>query len=101
MNAEDKKQFSGSNFRDSLRCLVPGRYAENRRRGYLAYIGAVVATVATLFAGFGLEEVFDIRLLMIFFLFPIMLSAYLGGLGPGLAATALSALLVDYFLIHP
>jgi len=101
MNAEDKKQCSGSNFRDSLRSLVPGRYAENSRKGYLAYSGALVATVATLFASIGLEEVFDTRLLMVFFLFPIMLSAYLGGLGPGLAATVLSALLVDYFLVFP
>ena len=79
MNAEDKKQCSGSNFRDSLRSLVPGRYAENSRKGYLAYIGAVVATVATLFASFGLEEVFDTRLLMVFFLFPIFGRACFAG----------------------
>lgn len=36
-----------------------------------------------------------------FFLAPIGVSSYLGGLKPGLAATFLSALLADYFLLPP
>jgi PAS domain S-box-containing protein len=39
--------------------------------------------------------------LLILFLFPIVISAYLGGLGPGLLATALSAALTDYFFVAP
>jgi PAS domain S-box-containing protein len=31
----------------------------------------------------------------------IMVSAWLGGLGPGLLATALAALITDYFFLHP
>jgi PAS domain S-box-containing protein len=101
MIADDKKYRSENNLRDFLRSLVLRRHVKNGRKWYLAYIGAVVATVATLFVRLGLEEAFDTRIMMILFMFPIMLSAYLGGLGPGLTSTALSALLVDYFLIHP
>ncbi|HTI98752.1 MAG TPA: PAS domain S-box protein [Dongiaceae bacterium] len=35
------------------------------------------------------------------FLFPIILSGYLGGLGPGLLATAIATLETDYFLLTP
>src|SRR5262245_65954392 len=39
--------------------------------------------------------------LLILFLFPIVISAYLGGLGPGLLATVLAGLVTDYFLLPP
>src|SRR5204863_3016391 len=35
------------------------------------------------------------------FLGAIMLSAFFGGLGPGLVATAISAFLVDYYFVPP
>jgi PAS domain S-box-containing protein len=38
---------------------------------------------------------------MILFTIPIILSAFLGGLGPGLLATLLSALGADYFILPP
>lgn len=101
MNVEDKDLRRGSRFRDSLRSWVPGRNVENRRKRYLAYGGAVVATVATQFLVFGLKDAFDSSLLMLFYLFPVMLSACLGGFGPGLVASALSTFLVCSFLIQP
>ncbi|HET9474352.1 MAG TPA: PAS domain S-box protein, partial [Steroidobacteraceae bacterium] len=39
--------------------------------------------------------------LLILFLIPIVISAYLGGLGPGLLATGLTAVFSDYFLLPP
>ena len=39
--------------------------------------------------------------LLILFLFPIVVSAYLGGLGPGLLATGITAVVTDYFLLPP
>jgi PAS domain S-box-containing protein len=44
---------------------------------------------------------FGARPLLILFILPILLSAYLGGLGPGLLATLLAAAGSDYFLIPP
>jgi signal transduction histidine kinase len=44
---------------------------------------------------------FGDRPLLILFIFPIILSAYVGGLGPGLLSTFLAAAIVDYFLIPP
>jgi K+-sensing histidine kinase KdpD len=39
--------------------------------------------------------------MLIFFLIPIMLSAYMGGLGPGLVGTAATALGTAYYLVPP
>jgi two-component system cell cycle sensor histidine kinase/response regulator CckA len=64
-----------------------------------AYAFAVAAPVATLFIRFGLGVAFGERPLLILFMFPIILASYLGGLGPGLVSTILSAAIVDYFLI--
>ena len=41
------------------------------------------------------------RLMLILFTLPISLAALIGGLGPGLVATAAAALLTDYFLMEP
>ena len=49
----------------------------------------------------GMDVVFAERPLLILFQLPIILSAYMGGLGPGLLATTAAAVLVDYFLIPP
>ncbi|MGA2225072.1 MAG: DUF4118 domain-containing protein [Syntrophobacteraceae bacterium] len=68
---------------------------------WLAYVFAVASTVATLLARMGMGVVFAERPLLILFLLPITLSAYMGGLGPGLTATATAAVVVDYFLIPP
>ncbi len=70
------------------------------RLAALSYLIAVVATVATLaiYVALGLggkDTAFSL------FLLPMMLSAYLGGLGPGLLAVALAALLTNYLLISP
>ena len=79
--------------------------SERSASGYwppgLAYVFAVVSTVATLLARTGMGVVFAERPLLILFQLPIILSAYMGGLGPGLVATAAAAVLVDYFLIPP
>jgi PAS domain S-box-containing protein len=67
----------------------------------LAYVFAVVSTVAMLLARMGMGVMFAERPLLILFQLPIILSAYMGGLGPGLTATAVAAVIVDYFLIPP
>ena len=65
------------------------------------YAIAVVLTVATLLIRIGMRPWDGGQPLLILFLFPIVVSAYWGGLGPGLLATALAAALGDYFLIPP
>ena len=71
------------------------------RSRWLVYVFAV--TAPSLMLGLRLACGFhpgSSPLLMLFFI-PIMFSAYLGGLGPGLLATAVTALEVDYFLLVP
>jgi hypothetical protein len=57
--------------------------------------------VATLFVRSALGVAFGDRPLLILFIFPVILSAYVGGLGPGILSTILAAAIVDYFLIPP
>src|SRR5262245_58944489 len=65
------------------------------------YFVAIAATAVALTARFLLESVLgDVAPLLIFTL-SVMVSAWYGGLGPGLFATALGALLGDYFFIKP
>ncbi|MBK9710136.1 MAG: PAS domain S-box protein [Kouleothrix sp.] len=66
----------------------------------LAYALAVALTAVTLLAHLALGITSDEPLLELF-LAPIILSAYLGGLGPGLLATALAALLANYLMLPP
>jgi len=69
--------------------------------GWRAYVFAALASSATLGLRLAWHAAFGERPLMILFMLPIIFSAFLGGMGPGLLATGLSALLLDYFLIPP
>ena len=73
---------------------------ENRARVW-TYVFAVVAATATLGLRLGLDPWFGGRTVLIIFVPPILLSAYFGGLGPGLVATLLAALGTGYFVLPP
>jgi PAS domain S-box-containing protein len=62
---------------------------------------AVGATVTTLYLRILAAPWFGERPVLILFALPILLSAYLGGLKPGLLATVFVVLGVDYYLIEP
>ncbi len=65
------------------------------------YFIAIAATAVVFTARFLLNSVLgDVAPLLIFTL-SVMVAAWYGGLGPGLLATALGALLGDYFFIEP
>ncbi|MCC7262616.1 MAG: PAS domain S-box protein [Candidatus Latescibacteria bacterium] len=66
--------------------------------GYTLAIGLIAAT---LLADFAVGSATGSRPPVIFFTLPIMLCAYLGGLGPGLLATALAAIGIWYLLLPP
>ncbi|MFH1035570.1 MAG: PAS domain S-box protein [Pseudomonadota bacterium] len=68
---------------------------------WAAYTLAVALTLATLGLRFFLGVAFGERPLLILFVFPIIVGAHLGGLGPGLAATFLAAGSVAYSLVPP
>lgn len=68
---------------------------------WLAYLFALAVTLAMLLVRDGLTVDFGERPLLILFMFPIILSALFGGLGPGLVSTAAAALGVAYFVIPP
>jgi PAS domain S-box-containing protein len=57
--------------------------------------------MATLVARLTLDVGWGQRPLLILFMLPIIVSAYWGGFGPGILATVLAALSVDYLLIPP
>jgi PAS domain S-box-containing protein len=74
---------------------------KQRRLRWLVYLLAVSATLATLLVRAEIAAAFGERPLMILLMFPILLSAVVGGLGPGLLATLVAAAGIDYMAIPP
>ena len=72
------------------------------RSRFLRYGFAILMSALTLAArmSFSTWIITDRPILVIYFL-PILFSAYVGGLGPGLLATAISAIGANYFLLQP
>ena len=70
-------------------------------KAWQTYLFALAATVATLGLRLALEARLQGQPTLVIFTIPIMLSAYVGGLGAGLVATALSHLAASYFLSPP
>lgn len=68
---------------------------------WLAYTFALASALAMTLVRDRLPVEFGNRPLLILFMFPIIISALLGGLGPGLVSTAVAALGVDYVAIAP
>ena len=66
-----------------------------------AYSFALAATGAMTALRLALASWFGDRPVLIVFVLPIFLSSYLGGLGPGLVATAAAALGTSFFLMPP
>jgi len=65
------------------------------------YTLAVVATLAALYTRVAMTPWFGDRPVLILFLIPVILSAYTGGLGPGLVATAIAAVGTAFFIMPP
>ncbi len=72
-----------------------------RHTRLVAYGVAVLATAVSLLARWPLWPVLGANAPFITFFAAIIFSAYLGGFGPGLLATLLSAAAANYFLIEP
>jgi PAS domain S-box-containing protein len=68
---------------------------------WAAYATALAATVGTLLARLSLGHVPGDPPTLVLFVIPILISSYLGGLGPGLLCTVVAALASAYFLLPP
>jgi PAS domain S-box-containing protein len=71
------------------------------RHQWVIYVLAVLLPIAMAYLRQMLPESYGDRPLLMLFLFPIILNALLGGIGPGLMATAVAALCSNYWLIPP
>jgi K+-sensing histidine kinase KdpD len=68
----------------------------------LSRYGSAIAIITVAAAlRFTLNPVWGVGLPYITFYPAVMFSAWLGGIGPGLVATALAALIADYFWVSP
>ncbi|HEY6404122.1 MAG TPA: DUF4118 domain-containing protein, partial [Blastocatellia bacterium] len=67
----------------------------------LQYFVAIAATAVVLTARFLLNPVLGDTAPLLIFTLSVIVSAWYGGLGPGILATALGALLGEYFFIEP
>ena len=79
----------------------PGQAPAAIRAWLFAYGIAVVSTGATVLVLQALGPAGALNLPVIIFVFPIILSAYVGGLGPGLLSTLLSTAASVYILLPP
>jgi signal transduction histidine kinase len=100
-NMFSQKEIPISPLRPKEDVRRPRRSALYRWPPWLAYAVAVVVTAATLLIYMILVKEFGERPLLILFMLPIILSAYVGGLRPGLVSTFLAAVYAVYFLIPP
>ena len=75
--------------------------APDRWPRWLVYVFAIAAVAVVVLLRLTTGEVFSQRPLLILLVLPILLSAYLGGLGPGLVATGAAACGVNFLLIPP
>ena len=73
----------------------------SRRRQWVAYVCALTLTGAVIAAHVVLSPHIGASPALNLILVPVIISGYLGGLGPGLLSTGLGALGADYFLLAP
>jgi PAS domain S-box-containing protein len=73
----------------------------DRGRRWPGYLLAIAATLGTVEWRLAMDPILGGRPTLVIFTIPIMLSAYIGGLGPGLVATALSYFAASYYLLPP
>jgi len=76
--------------------FIPGQ-----RSRWLHYVFAIVITLAMLAVRRGIPISLAEQLMLILFMFPIILSALFGGVGPGLVSTAVAAGGVGYLATTP
>jgi len=79
---------------------MPGLYLDRVPR-WAVYVLSVAAPLATLALRMGIAHDFGDRPMLILFMAPIILCSLTGGLWPGLLATAVSTLGVNYMAIPP
>ncbi|MFZ6713358.1 EAL domain-containing protein [Undibacterium sp. TC9W] len=68
---------------------------------WLIYLLAIALPLSVLLLRLAMATTFGNRPMLIMFVLPIILSAMLGGLGPGLLSTLIASLGLSYFLIPP
>jgi two-component system sensor histidine kinase KdpD len=71
------------------------------QRGLLPVVLAVLSTGLVTLATLALREQFDLAILVLAYMLPVGLSAFLWGFGPGLAAALASFFLLNYYFIPP
>jgi len=69
--------------------------------GWALYAFAIVLTLVVLWLRLDFVDLFGQSPVLLLFFIPIALSAWLGGLGPGLLSTALAASGIYFFLMRP
>ncbi len=91
-----KDAAAGGTFLDALTAGLT-----ERKSRWPMYLFAVAVTLAMLMVRQGMAVSYGERPMLILFVLPIVLSAVLGGLGPGLLSTAVAGLATAYFVLPP
>ena len=75
--------------------------SSDRYPRWIVYAFVVAISVAMILFRLNMAAAFGQRPMLILFMIPIILSSALGGLGPGLTATAISAIGINYYGMPP
>ena len=78
-----------------------GRFSVLDKPRWFGYLLAVTTTALALAVRLSFNPVLENRSLLLIFVIPVLISAWYGGLVPGLLATALSVLAAIYFFVAP
>lgn len=76
-------------------------FSLDARRLVIAYVMAIAVTIAVVLLRQALAPWLGGRTVLVIFVLPIVLSAYLGGQGPGLFSTAIAGVCAAYLLLPP
>ncbi len=90
------RRLPGSSGADIKALGVPATLVSWQR--WQLYLFAVTVTLVILLIRIGIAPSFNERPMLILFMLPIILSAMLGGIGPGLVATGVAAASTAYFI---
>ena len=99
---QDNSDLSNTGSNSSLsEPLLSFSAAQSRLPRWFFYVFAIAVTAAIQLLRMAIDVSFAERPLLIIFMFPIILSALLGGVGPGLISVVITAFVSAYYIIPP
>jgi PAS domain S-box-containing protein len=92
---------TGAAYKETLLGILAGGISRQQKPSVLTYVIAIMITLTTLLVREHLAMLLENRSLLSLVMLPIIISAFLGGLWPGILSTAIALLALLFSLISP